>query len=118
MDGRPTIEQAQVTQSPSSPPTNSVADLPMMINGVPLEIINHFDVDVRAMDNRTQGRLQDIVKFLPGEKLGDKLISLRDVERKLGAPAHGETRYGRVWNWLKVTSRIDDLVKQREAIVQ
>jgi hypothetical protein len=95
-------------------PTTIAADF----NGVPLELITYFDVDIRKMDGRINGQLRDIFSVLsPGAKdIGDVLSKVRALDRKLGQPSGTETRYGRIASYLKISAKIDSLEKHRKAI--
>jgi len=86
---------------------------------VPTNMYRFFNVDMINWSPKQITELQDIYQYArtksktkePGEVL--KLIS--DIERQLGSPAMGETRTGKIANYIRITRRIDDLNKEREA---
>lgn len=47
---------------------------------------------------------------------GDMLLKARKIERKLGAPMSGETRLGRIYNYLKIQHQIDVSRKKLRAL--
>lgn len=98
------------------PPKHEEVSQPVIYKGVPLTLVEYFDVDIRAMSDKTVKQINEIYEFLPDGNMGDKLVELRKVERKLGQPTLSETRYGRIWNYLKISRNIGNLKKQREAL--
>ena len=44
------------------------------------------------------------------------LLKIGEIEQKIGMPAFNETRYGRIWSYLKINSRINEMEKQKKAM--
>lgn len=108
--GAPPASSAPATKPASEPQ-------PTLFNGVPLELMEFFTLDMKDLNDSTARKINDIYTFLKPKvkSMGELLMEIRRVERKIGAPALTETRYGKVWNWLKLSNRINDLEKQRKA---
>lgn len=83
--------------------------------GVPISVIRYFGIDTRKIDNKDKEQLKEIYIFIKDNPNGLYTI-LSNIERKLGAPSLGETRFGRIWNYLKLTNQIDNLEKDRKAL--
>lgn len=109
----PSLNPAPIAQPKA---TQSIA--PFMFNGIPFEFINHFNVDIKNMEPRDRDQLIDIYKILGKEtpEIGDVMMRMSEVERKLGSPSFNETRYGKIWSYLKVSERVSDLQKQQKAM--
>ena len=95
-----------VTQAPP-------AALPVFVDGLPLDVLRHFNIDTNTLDTFGRKQLTDIYDLLKGDNV---LSNICDIELKLGVPKNGETRYSRVWNWLKIHQQIENLEKQREVL--
>lgn len=81
-------------------------DIPLMFDNIPLDLIYHYDIDLRLMSERTKRQLNDIMRLSEGETFDEKMNTIRSIEMKLGIPGNSETRYGRVWNWLRTTQHV------------
>lgn len=112
--GNPNAEVVQPIGTVDSQP------IPVSFEGVPLDIIRFFDIDTRTMDNKTKEKLNDIYKFSnsEGKPMGDILQGLKMIEYQMGQSVVGESRYGRIWNYLRVQNTINDLVKQRDSLLR
>ena len=89
----------------------------LLFEGVPLDMMHHFNVTMRGMSSEAQKQMTEIYELMDGKgkQMGDLITEIRKVENKLGQPSGTETRYGRVWHYLKLSNRINDLEKQRGA---
>jgi len=84
--------------------------VPFMIDNIPLDVMRYFDVDVAGMDNKIVTKLTGIREMIGNEvDIGELLSKIRQIERKLGPPTYTESRYSRVWNYLKLSKRIKNL---------
>lgn len=103
----------------NSPVQQESGNPPVMVDGVPLEIIRYFDVDIRSMDSNTVRQLKDIYELSndSNETIGDSLLKIKDIDMRLGYPSYGN-RFSKVWNYLKITKNIGDLDKQRQALTR
>lgn len=117
-------QPAQIAARPARPPSNIAASpvptqsITPMVNGVPIELIEYFNIDIRNTDSRDNNQLVEIYKLLKndGETDGDMLLKIGEIERKLGSPAFNETRYGRIWSYLRINNRISEMEKQKKAM--
>lgn len=119
-------QPAQVVSRPAMVrPASNMAAAPVatqsltpMVNGVPVDIINYFNIDIRNVDNRENSQLSEIYKLLKNDSKTDSdvILEISTIERKLGSPAYNESRYGKIWSYLKINSRIEDMEKQKRAM--
>lgn len=116
--------QPQPTPRPSRPPSNIAAapvatqSITPMVDGIPIDIIDYFNIDTMSINTRENNQLIDIYKLLKndGDSDSDVILKIGEIERKLGYPAHNETRYGKVWSYVKINSRIIEMEKQKKAM--
>lgn len=87
-------------------------------DGIPIDILRFFNIDLGNIENKVKDQLVAVSKwaFNGVESLGDGMKKLRDLEIKLGSPRMDETRYGRLFNWVRFESQIQDLKKRQEAV--
>lgn len=117
-------QPAQQVVRPARPPSNiaaapvSTQSITPSINGVPISLIDYFNIDIRNIESRDNNQLAEVYKLLKSdsETDGDVLLKIGEIERKLGSPAYNETRYGRIWSYLKINSRINEMEKQKKAM--
>lgn len=114
------IAKSASSDSPTSPPSHPDASTPMMLSGVPLDLVRYFSVDISTLTNQTTKQLNDIYSMLSGngEKMGDILQKIRDIDNRMGQPSFGETRPGRIWNYLRIHNQVVDLQKRRDAMLR
>lgn len=86
---------------------------------VPIDTIRYFNQDIGTMSQKTIEQLRDIDKWsqqnLEENTIGNRLQKIRHLESKLGSPALNETKVQKMWNWIKMQTRIDELRKRQEA---
>lgn len=100
----------------SAPPVATQAIAPM-VDGVPIDFIDYFNIDMRNMDARTRQQLSDIYEIIGNDgSMGDVMTKMAEITRKVGSPSLGETRHSKIWQYLKVQSRITELEKQKRAL--
>lgn len=117
-------QPAQQVVRPARPPSNiaaapvSTQSITPSINGVPISLIDYFNIDIRNIESRDNNQLAEVYKLLKSdsETDGDVLLKIGEIERKLGSPAYNETRYGRIWSYLRINSRINEMEKQKKAM--
>lgn len=102
-------------------PMNTIANaqpITPMVDGIPIDFIRYFDIDIRNIENRDKSQLQEIYSLLDGAKRSpsDMLTELRNIQNKLGAPGYHETKFGKIWNYLKITRHINNLEKERKSL--
>lgn len=74
--------------------------------------------EMERPDSQESERLGFITKWMKQhgyENKSDLIAKLGTLEREMGAPNLGESRLGRIYNWLKIDSEIESLMKEREA---
>lgn len=117
-------QPAQQVVRPARPPSNiaaapvSTQSITPSINGVPISLIDYFNIDIRTLESRDNNQLSEVYKLLKNdsETDGDVLLKIGEIERKLGSPTYNETRYGRIWSYLRINSRINEMEKQKKAM--
>lgn len=110
---------APVGSAPTISPRNPTLNIPISYEGIPVDLMNYFDQGFDNMTQRSTKQLGEIYVLLKDDfnNMGDLLYEVKQIERRLGPAPLSETRYGRVWNWLKVSNRIKKLEKERQAFV-
>ena len=90
-------------------------NIPYSFGDVPVELIQYFDINVNAMDNRIKGQLKDIFEHCAtnSKDMKDVLLRIRKIDRKLGMPSGMESRYGRIWSHIKLSSKIHNIMKKK-----
>lgn len=117
-------QPAQQVVRPARPLSNiaaapvSTQSITPSINGVPISLIDYFNVDIRKMESRDNDQLAEIYKLLKNdsETDSDVILKIGEIERKLGSPTYNETRYGKIWSYVRINSRIADMEKQKRAM--
>ena len=100
-----------------APDVSTTQALVPMVEGIPIDMIRFFDVDIRSMDAKTTGQLKDIYKMMADRGGIDVIMSeISSIRNKMGAGGYGETSYGRIWNYLKIGDNIKHLERQRNAM--
>lgn len=101
------------TQSHFSPGAASWA-------GVPLQVYRFFGVDFARADKSAINQVSDVYKIilqdLPEPTPGRILEKLSNLEVKLGSPKIGQTRHGKLWEWLKMDESIKDARRAQKAL--
>lgn len=118
------VPQPSQVVRPARPPSNIAAppvqtqSITPMVNGVPIDLIEYFNIDIRNIENRDNEQLSEIYRLLKSdsETDADMLLKIGEIEQKIGMPAFNETRYGRIWSYLKINSRINEMEKQKKAM--
>lgn len=95
------VKSPPVENKPINIQEQKTTNIPLMFDDVPLDLIYHYDIDLRLMNSRMKKQLSDIMKLSEGKTFSEKMNNIKNIEMKLGIPGNGETRYGRVWNWLR-----------------
>ena len=92
-----------------------VTTQPMMLSGVPIMMIEYFELDHRNLDSRSKQQLNDIYEHFRGEgRQEDIYSSLRALETKRGAG--GSDRIERLHRWIKISDQIKNLQLKRELL--
>ena len=85
-------------------------------DGVPFEVYRYFNVSPSEAKREEIKQIKDVFSWANKDKthISDSLFSLRQLENKLGSPSIGETRYSKIWNWVRVSNIVDDLQTERD----
>lgn len=98
-------------------PVSIDAPTPMILSGVPIDMINYFDIDIKNLDDTQRNKLNDIYKFLSDKsKDGSMYSRLRELELKLGSSDIHEKRYNKIWNYLSISNKIQSLENERRLL--
>lgn len=105
--------QAPIHSTPDSFMQNS-------IDGVPIGIYMYYDKSFGGETSVIQSQLKTIYEYAksisPSPADGDVMMTLRDIDRRMGTPKIGESRLGRAFNYAKITGIINNLERQRQAL--
>lgn len=122
----PLAQSAQTnTPAPNVPsridvptPTNYEAN--PSFDGVPFEVYRYFNISPAEAKRDDMRQIKEIFSWANKDKshISDSLFSLRQLENKLGAPNIGETRYSKLYNWVRVSSIVSELESDRERQIQ
>jgi len=95
--------------------SHSNAEIPVHFEGCPIELYRYFGLDIREVGEVQKSQLREIYEALGRRfpSVGDVLAEVSRIEKELGAR---DNIPARIWHWLKLTGRIEDLIKQREAM--
>lgn len=79
---------------------------------------NYFDIDRKTTNKETQ-QLEGIMEFLEQDTdtktEGNIYMALRNIEEKLTSPKLGETRIGKIFNYIKILQQIKEDEKERDS---
>lgn len=65
-------------------------------------------------------KVDEIVSFFKSKGIAKENIpfELRKIEAKNGYPPTGETRHGKVWQWLRLEARLENTLKEMDTYAQ
>lgn len=82
-------------------------------------LIGYFELDSMNLSSKEQEYLQTIWEYLEGEDtLPKKLLNLRNVESRMGAPQLGETRLARLFNYAKAHKAVKEAEEWRNSFLK
>ena len=89
-----------------------------MFNDTPIEVYDYFDVNYNEAEDKDKRQLKDIFNMLKSESgdMAGVFKKLTDVSIKLGVPAFNETKHGKIWSYLKISSQINELQKRQDLL--
>jgi hypothetical protein len=90
----------------------------LVFEGVPVDVLHYFNIDMEDLRDIDRDHIASIVEILRESKTnyGDVLKEIRAVENRVGQPTMHETRCGKIYHYLKLSQRINDLENQRKAM--
>lgn len=116
----PLAKSAPVASPVQSTPSLSLSDGVMVYNGLPLSVPNFFNVDAFKASETETNRMNEIFSWVknkvPEGTMGDIITKISELERQLGATVVGESRIDKMWRWTKLSHKIEDLEKERNAL--
>lgn len=101
-------------------PVHIDSALPMMMDGLPVDLINYFGVEMGTITQSTRKHLSEIYAICCTEspRMGDILQKIRSLDNRMGEPSLGQTRTGRIWQYLKMHEKVVDMQKNRDAMLR
>lgn len=89
-----------------------------LYDGVDVAIYNMFDIDLGKASDVEKSRLKDIFEWSmqDGKSIGDGMMKIKTLENKLGQPPIGMSRVSKLWNWISIQRKIDDMTKRQDAL--
>ena len=87
------------------------------IGGVPMSMVEYFDLDYRNLESREKKQINEIYDYFARQDkpLEQIWMDLRDIERRRGLTTN-EKRHERVWRWIKLSNQIQSLQSQRDTL--
>jgi hypothetical protein len=87
---------------------------------VPYETYRYFGVNPGTVDKGDLKQIKDVYDWANKDSahMGESMHKLRQLENKLGQPPIGETRYSKMWNWVRVSKMVSTLEQDREAQIK
>jgi hypothetical protein len=79
---------------------------------LPLEKMLGLD-DAKPQERQ---QVKEVWDHFKSDTTADKLYQIRSLENKLGVPRLGESRLGKIYNYVKMTQQIKELEDQRNAL--
>lgn len=83
-------------------------------NPVPVQLQSFFHIENPSKEEMQQ--LETVWDFFDGKTEVEKLYQVKQLENRLGTPNIGETRFSKVYEYVKLTRQIRDMEKLRDAI--
>ena len=90
-------------------------NLPMMIDGVSVDLMRYFNIDSNNMDINIKNKLTEIQTHLKDRSMGDIMQTLKSIELRTGVRDWNQ-RVSTIWNYLKISKQIIELNKQRDSL--
>jgi len=99
-------------------PTFTKTEGTLLYKEVPIDVFRAFEMEMSKVNDREIDRLKDIFSWAKkdSETLGDAMQKISRLEHQLGSPAIGETRYNKIWLWVKLQNQKDDLDKRQDTL--
>lgn len=85
--------------------------MPWVFEDVPTDIIKYFNIDIREMDSNLKDKVKFIFDYVKkdSKSMDEAILNISNIEKKVGYGQFGEERYHKVWNYIKVMSKIRTL---------
>jgi hypothetical protein len=113
----PLAKSAQVSE-PVAPITDHPEPKSLYIDeGIPIDLYHYFSLELQSLTEKDKEKLRDIYSWasdIEEPTMGNILEKISRLEGQIGLSGF-DKRYDKVWNWVSITRKINDLEKQREA---
>jgi len=105
------------TQQPA--PTQAISHIEGF-EGIPFEVYRFFNVSPSVAKSDDIRQIKEVYRWSAKEEggIGDTMVKLRNLEMKLGSPGIGETRYSKMYNWIRVSNIVSELETEREKQIE
>lgn len=89
--------------------------------GIPIDVIRHFNVELGTIPAKDLEQLKDITSWAKSRtseepSIGNILQEISKIQRELGAPRQNEKAYEKTWQFIKAQRVIDEMRKRQEAL--
>lgn len=116
------LAKSVIQETKPQPPSNPIETTEVLaIDGIPLDIGNLFDVDLHKMNDKEKSKLKELYEWAVGEveekTLGNVMLKIRELERRMGQSRTGSESYNRLWNWVKMEKYSREIKKRQEALL-
>lgn len=92
------------------------------VEALPIDMYKHFGVDFN-LPEKDVNKLRDIYKWSSTKAhvedrftLGNVMENIRNLEVQLGVSTNGQPLYDKLWNWVSMENKIDDMRKRQRSI--
>jgi len=110
----PIPEVTQPVKSSTPQPGN------LEMGTVPFETYRFFGISPGNIPDKDLNQIKDVYDWAKQDSkdLGESLYKIRQLEIKMGQPALGESRYSRMWNYVRMSKAFNTIKANREAEIK
>lgn len=83
-------------------------------NPVPVQLQSYFHISSPSPEEQEQ--IKTVWDFFDGKDEVERLYQVKQLENRLGQPNIGETRFSKVYEYVKLTNQIKQIEKLRDAV--
>lgn len=86
--------------------------------GIPIDVYRYFDTPMETVVGKDADKLREVAKwaFEDSETVGDALQRIRSLEMRLGTPDNGNSRFDKIYTWVRMQRNIEDLRKRQNSL--
>jgi hypothetical protein len=97
---------------------NPVLQNTQSFDNIPVDVYRFFGETIGLLSEKEKEKLSTVSDWAFKEvtTIGDGLLKLRNLEMRLGTPTGNESRYDRLFTWVKMQRQIEDMQKRQEAL--
>ena len=118
MEGIAKTAQPEVSPIKTEPTETKTPISTNAIDGVNLEVYRYFNINPLTDKGNEQLKTVNGWAFEDGRKLPDALMRMRSLELKLGAPALGETKMSKMFNWVRMNNLVGSAESKRDNAIK